>query len=180
MNNRLKKGDSIPFVQVANTVLYSPNLSLKAKGLYSYMLAKPNNWNFSSKRIAEECKESQKTIAAILIELREIGLIQYIKLSNGRSEYTLYSNIVEPKGNNDVLAAEPKGKKAYKSKSLVVEVTPIRNKDLNKQRDLKNRSKKSFTDQEHKSDECDNSKATNQNGINNILKNLAKSKKVKK
>lgn len=41
-----KKAVTIPYTQVPNDVLYDGKLSLKAKGLWAYMNAKPSGWFF--------------------------------------------------------------------------------------------------------------------------------------
>jgi len=167
---RLKKGDHIPFTQISNAVLYSPNLSFKAKGLYAYMLAKPDGWNFSARRIAEETKEAEKSIRGSIKELIDIGLIKYNKLPTGRVEYTIFTNIAEPNGQKGDKAMEPNGQKGKQPKRQTAERATIRNKETYKQRVLKNRSKKSSI----KSDECINSHETNKSGIDQILRNLTK------
>lgn len=90
-NNRLKKGDGIKFVQINHDVLYNRELSLKAKGLYSFMYSKPDNWNFTIRSMAVQLKESKNTIADILTELKEFGLIEYKRNSNGTGTYVIYS-----------------------------------------------------------------------------------------
>ena len=81
---------------VANEVLNNPVLSLKAKGLFSYLFSKPDTWDFSADRIQNECAEERKTILRVLKELEEAGYLERQKLPSGRVSYYLkYS--VEPK-----------------------------------------------------------------------------------
>ena len=89
MENNFKK-QVVPFTQVPNKLLYNPDISFKAKGLWAYMSAKPEGWNFSADRIAEETKEERKAILAGLKELSENGYITAKKKSDGRIEYTLH------------------------------------------------------------------------------------------
>ena len=184
----LKKGDKIPFTQISNDVLYSDKLSFKAKGLYAYMLAKPDNWNFSAKRISKEVKDGRDSILSALKELQKIGLIQYIKHSSGRSEYTIYSNIQletpleQPNPENPTKAIEPNPENPTVGKPHRGKTQPIINKDLEKQRDkkivkgLKNPSLEQST-KEHIL-ECENSQATAQYHIELIMQNLAKTSRV--
>ena len=95
-SNRLRKGDEVPYAQIANEISRHPALSLKAKGLYTYMYSMPDNWNFTASSIASQIKENRKTILSILNELKEFGLLEYEKLSTGKGIYTIYSTIVEP------------------------------------------------------------------------------------
>lgn len=89
MENNFKK-QVVPFTQVPNNLLYNPDISFKAKGLWAYMSAKPEGWHFSADRIAEETKEERKAILAGLKELSENGYITAKKKSDGRIEYTLH------------------------------------------------------------------------------------------
>ena len=89
MENNFKK-QVVPFTQVPNNLLYNPDISFKAKGLWAYMSAKPEGWYFSADRIAEETKEERKAILAGLKELSENGYITAKKKSDGRIEYTLH------------------------------------------------------------------------------------------
>lgn len=106
MDNVINK-QPIPFTQVPNELLYNPNISFKAKGLWAYMSAKPAGWNFSADRIAQETKEERKAILAGLKELAEYGYITAKKLPNGRIEYTLHWEVVETKKETPNQVADP-------------------------------------------------------------------------
>ena len=60
---------STQFGTAPHTLLYSDKISFKAKGLYTYMQAKPDGWEFSADRISEECKEGREAIQSGLLEL---------------------------------------------------------------------------------------------------------------
>lgn len=75
---------NVPFVMIANEVLYRSDLSLRAKGLFAYMFSKPETWDFSAERIANECTEERKLVLKILRELEGAGLLVRTKLSSGR------------------------------------------------------------------------------------------------
>jgi hypothetical protein len=113
METKLKK-IAVPFTQVPNGLLYDPNISFKAKGIWAYMSAKPEGWNFSADRIADETKEERKAILAGLKELSEAGYITAKKKGDGRIEYTLHwevakTSMSEPKLENlkPLSSAEP-------------------------------------------------------------------------
>jgi len=122
--------------QVSNEVLYNNQLSFKAKGLYCYIVAKPDDWNFSSKRIVIETKDSEKTIRKLLKELEEIGYLKRQKLSNGRTIYLIKHRLkdefpqYEPSGKKGSLGIKkPIGKKGYQQKGLPAKITAIRKKE---------------------------------------------------
>ncbi len=171
MKRRLKKGDKIPFTQVANDILSSDNLSFKAKGLYAYMLSKPDNWNFTIRSMSTQLKDGQRSIRTGLNELREIGLISYIKHNNGTGEYSIYSNIVLPDVENVNEGTDPELRNPNVENVNMAKRNRINNKDSFNNKDFKN----SHNDlNEEKSDECENSHETNRAGIAMILANLTK------
>ena len=64
------------FVQIPNSILTNPNISLKAKGVLALMLSLPNNWNFSIEGIVSKCKESKECISNAIKELEAAGYIK--------------------------------------------------------------------------------------------------------
>ncbi|MFA6191796.1 MAG: helix-turn-helix domain-containing protein [Sulfurimonas sp.] len=136
-NNRLKKGDGVPYTQIANEILFSRDLSLKAKGLYAFMYAKPDNWNFTTRSMASQLKEDAKTIQRILRELKEVELTSYQKHSDGTGTYTIYSTF-EPKAQNGTLAQTQNPIMPLRQNALKAKCTPINNTDSNKNKDINN------------------------------------------
>ena len=67
------------FVQLPNSILSDPNISLKAKAVLSIMLSLPDNWNFSIEGIASRCKESKDCIAKAINELIDAGYVKRAK-----------------------------------------------------------------------------------------------------
>ena len=57
------------YTVMANFHLRDRNLSLKAKGLLSYMLSLPDDWDYSVSGLTKICKESTNCINNILKEL---------------------------------------------------------------------------------------------------------------
>lgn len=82
-----KKG--IPFTQVPNEVFNDKNISWKAKGLYGYLQSKPDNWNFSAKRIAEDSCNSHEIVLNTLKELENNGYLERVKKNDGKMDYYL-------------------------------------------------------------------------------------------
>lgn len=75
----LKKSFEISFTQVPNQIINDKKVSLKAKGLYLYMVSKPDNWEFSIKGMSSQLKESHTTILRIMDELIESFYMEKIK-----------------------------------------------------------------------------------------------------
>jgi len=77
---------------MSNVHLRDMNLSLKAKGLLSLMLALPDDWDYSVKGLTKVCKEEETAIENALGELKKYNyLVVKKKLPNetlsGRIEY---------------------------------------------------------------------------------------------
>lgn len=71
------------FVQMSNSILSDPDISLKAKAVLAIMLSLPENWDFSIEGIAGKCKESKDCIAKAINELIDAG---YVKRTKSRGE----------------------------------------------------------------------------------------------
>lgn len=126
MDNNIMIKQQVPFTQVPNELLYNPNISFKAKGLWAYMNAKPDGWNFSADRIALETKEERKSILAGLKELAEHGYITAKKRSDGRIEYTLHweSTLAQHEDQAEPSHESEKPEKTDEPEAQVVEPLP--------------------------------------------------------
>lgn len=68
------------YTVMSNYHLRDKNLSLKAKGLLSWMLANTEDWDYSIAGIVSCCKESETAIKSTLKELQEYGYLRINKL----------------------------------------------------------------------------------------------------
>lgn len=78
---------STKFGTAPHTLLYSDKISFKAKGLYTYMQAKPDGWEFSADRISDECKEGREAIHAGLLELIDNDWLIRTKRKNDKGQW---------------------------------------------------------------------------------------------
>lgn len=137
-----KKGFNIPFTQVPNEILYRPDVSMKAKGIWAYMNAKPDGWFFAADRIADECTDGRDSIRTGLKELLQAGLLSAKKQPNGRFVYTLKigsfpqdeNSFPQTKDGKSVLGYDPKTENPTLGKSQSGKIRPIINKEDNKER----------------------------------------------
>jgi len=72
--SKLKKFH-VPYGMTPNNLLNHKGISLKAKGLFAFMQSKPEDWKFSGKLIATQCKESVDSILSGLKELEDFGYL---------------------------------------------------------------------------------------------------------
>lgn len=87
---RVPKGN---FTTVENSIFKDGRISLKAKGLFCYMLSKKDGWSFSAERIATENNDGRDGVRAGLRELEQFGYLSRAKVNDGRglfvTEYQL-------------------------------------------------------------------------------------------
>lgn len=116
---------------MSNYHLRDKNLSFKAKGLLSFMLSLPEDWDYSLNGLVAVSKESKKAIRGIINELREHG---YLVTEQARGEkgyykynYIIYEepHIVEVEKNN------PDTQKGYADEGNTEKDTQINTKEIN-------------------------------------------------
>ena len=89
------------YTVMANFHLRDISLSLKAKGLLSLMLSLPENWDYTTKGLAQICKDGVDSICATVKELEKAGYVQRRRLRDdlGRLaevEYTILEKPIIP------------------------------------------------------------------------------------
>lgn len=71
------------YTQVGNDIVNDKNLSLKAKGLFLYLLSKPDDWDFSALKIGYQNKDEKASINSGLHELEDFGLLHRVPCQGG-------------------------------------------------------------------------------------------------
>ena len=71
---------------MSNHHLQNKNLSLKAKGLLSYMLSLPEDWDYSLAGLEANCKESKTSLRTALNELKANGYLIIEKMYPNQTE----------------------------------------------------------------------------------------------
>lgn len=146
--NRYRKGGIVdrnftknikrPFGWEPNEIIFNPNLSLKAKGLWLYMNSKPDGWHFAAERIAAECADGATSVRAGLKELADAGLLKWKKQGDGRIIYTLEMDAILPVENPDSenlnLGPDPDSENPKLGKPQIGKTLTINNKEENKER----------------------------------------------
>ena len=77
------------YTVMSNYHLRDKGLSYKAKGMLSFMLSLPEDWDYSLNGLVAVSKEGIKSIRSILKELQDCGYLKVIKKQNlnGQFEY---------------------------------------------------------------------------------------------
>lgn len=97
---------------MSNYHLQDRNISLKAKGLLSYMLSLPDYWEYSINGLASICKEGPDCIRSTVQELEEAGYITRSRqrLENGQLggiEYVVRERPAESQYENKPISENP-------------------------------------------------------------------------
>lgn len=70
-------------------LLYDPTASMKARGIYGYIQAKPDDWDFSAESIAAESADGRESIQTWLRELEKLGWLERIKSRNTHGQWSI-------------------------------------------------------------------------------------------
>jgi hypothetical protein len=72
---------------VSNTALTDKRLSLRARGLLVICLSKPDGWDFSCDRLAEECREGRDAVRAAMRELESAEYVLRARKQDGTGHW---------------------------------------------------------------------------------------------
>ena len=82
------------YTVMSNHHLTNPALSLKAKGLLSYMLSLPSDWDYSVKGLARQSADGPSSVSTALGELEEHHYLLRRKLRDSRGRIRDYEYLV--------------------------------------------------------------------------------------
>lgn len=72
---RVIKDKDNPYVMINKYYIYDNRLSLKAKGLMSYFLSRPDDWEFYQNEILKHCTDKKDSLSNAINELIQTGYI---------------------------------------------------------------------------------------------------------
>lgn len=74
---------------ISNSALNDSRLSLKAKGLWAFIMTKPDKWNINGRGLATQLKEGKAAIYSSMNELEKAG---YLKRTTTKKEDGTFAN----------------------------------------------------------------------------------------
>lgn len=90
---KIKKVYQKSFTTVDNTVLNDESVSWKAKGLFTYLWSKPDNWTYSVKEVSKHAKDGRDSTSDGVQELEDHGYLKREQINEkgsfGSSVWTL-------------------------------------------------------------------------------------------
>ncbi|WP_231272592.1 DnaD domain protein [Clostridium botulinum] len=81
---RVIKDKQNPYMMINKSFIYDARLSLKSKGLMSYFLSRPDDWEFYQTEIKKHTTDRDRAISSAIQELIQCG---YIKRNSKRGEH---------------------------------------------------------------------------------------------
>ena len=81
---------NVNYTVMSNHHLQDKRLSLKAKGLLSYMLSLPDDWDYSLKGLTVGCKDGLDSVRTAVLELEEHGYVRRQKVRNAKGQIIDY------------------------------------------------------------------------------------------
>lgn len=144
------------FTIISNEALFEkPPLSLEAKGLLCFMLALPEDWNYSIDGLVAICKEGRHSIKSTLGELKKRGYLTIEKIppnksKSGRFEYVyhIYETKQDPQkqeAENRPLELEKQGVKNQPLENQAPEIQTAEIQELENQPNNKELIKEELT-----------------------------------
>lgn len=91
---RRPKNHEHPYAQISNDVLNDEHLSFKAKGILSYLLARPDDWETYQSHLADLGPDGEHAVRSGIKELREAGYLERTVVRGEDGQYEGYEYIV--------------------------------------------------------------------------------------
>jgi hypothetical protein len=83
------------YSRLSNTIVNDARISLAAKGLWLFLLSKPDTWFITINGVASQIKERHTTIKRLLKELERYGYVERRKTSKGKGQIETITTIFE-------------------------------------------------------------------------------------
>ena len=83
------------YTVMSNYHLRDKKLSFKAKGLLSYMLSLPDNWDYSLRGLCLVSKDNEASIRTALKELKTLKYLEVTKERDEKGRFVFLYNIYE-------------------------------------------------------------------------------------
>lgn len=82
------------YTTVSNVAANDPKLSLKAKGIFYFLMSKPDSWTISERGLMTQLREGRTAIAAALKELEDAGYLQREQVRNEGGRFKTGNNVL--------------------------------------------------------------------------------------
>jgi len=76
------------YTVVSNECIQDSSLSMKAKGLWIYLMSLPNDWNLHQTELVRHFKDGRDAVSSAMKELEEAGYVIKKQITNSLGQYT--------------------------------------------------------------------------------------------
>jgi len=127
---------------IASTEIFKHKLSLKAIGLYLYIVDKPDGWNFSIEGVASQVSDGRDSVRSATKELESAGFLERRqirnegKFSDGDWIVTDKPNRNIPKSAENPMSENPTSENPMSEKHLQVNTNKVSTKEVSTKRAL--------------------------------------------
>lgn len=91
---RVSKNKDNPYVMINRTMLSDKRLSWKAKGILSYLLSMPDDWQVYSTEIQRHATDGIDSLSSGLKELIKLGYIKRTRRRNNKGHFEGYEYVI--------------------------------------------------------------------------------------
>ena len=120
---------NVNYTVMSNHHLQDKRLSLKAKGLLSYMLSLPDDWDYSLKGLTTGCRDGIDSVRSAVHELEDGGYLCRSKVRDARGRIIDYNYEVFERPHHDGALLSGAGQLADRTESE--EVSAVFHKERN-------------------------------------------------
>lgn len=92
---RIRKAQAANYTTITNSIINSPLLSAKSKGVYLYLFSKPDDWVFSEERITRDFTDGLHSIRTAIKDLIKAGLLQRLRYAPTKDSSGKFTSEVE-------------------------------------------------------------------------------------
>jgi len=96
----LIKNIDVNFTQVNNNVILDIDLTYKAKGIYAYLVSRPDNWKFYINNIVSQSSNGKTSVQSGIKELEEAGYLERKLTKDNKGKITGYNYIIYAEAKN--------------------------------------------------------------------------------
>jgi len=121
------------FTRVPNEVINDDRLTWKAKGLFSYLMSKPSEWQFYMSDIKNNAPDGRDSIQTGLKELEEHGYLQRVKRMDEEGKFSGWDwDVMLPDNRKNRRTENPSVGKPVSRKTRSYSKTEIIKTEINK------------------------------------------------
>ena len=127
------------FSIISNIPLYDNRLSFKSKGLWAYLMSKPDDWTVYMSQLTKASKDGKDSVRSGIHELMDYGYIERHQVRNSDGQFVGYeyivnenSNIVDEPSTENPKAENPTSVNPISENPPLLKTDRIPNTDLKK------------------------------------------------